>query len=102
MGVYFPNMEMPRCCYECDLCYDCFYCKNLEVSFYAPQDRAFVPDGFDPAKERLPNCTAFNVPSHGDVIDRQKLYENSWDDESLADAVRYAPAIIPADEEENA
>lgn len=50
MGVYFPNMEMPRCCYECDLCYDCFYCKNLEVSFYDPQDGAFVQDGFDPAK----------------------------------------------------
>lgn len=110
MGVYFPNMKMPRCCYECDLCYDCFYCKSLEVSFYDPQDRAFVPDGFDPAKERLPNCTAFNVPPHGDLVDRREMdvigftgtmgRNDTFDDGVmwLAEQIDGFDTIIPASE----
>lgn len=74
-GVYFPNMQMPQTCFDCDMCYDNFYCKSLEVNFYSKSDKEHIPDGFDPANGILPCCTAIPVPDHGRrVVYRRDVY----------------------------
>ena len=39
---------------------------------------------------------AVPVPPHGDLIDRNVVMDRTWDMETFADAVKYAPTVIPA------
>lgn len=113
MGVYYPDMKMPNCCYECDMCYDNFYCKHLEVSFYHESDREFVPEGFNPEVERLPGCKAVYIPPHGRLLLDKHVLETFGDailDEAkktgcvratfneVATVVADVPTIIPAED----
>ena len=80
MGIYLPNMEMPKNCLECPL----VVCLSVES-----------------------DCPLVSVPSHGDLIDRDELikgegrYIISFGKEGIDVAeINRAPTIIQASEEE--
>ena len=50
MAVIVKNMNMPRCCSECELCYDMIACIVTWKHFY----RGNTPPDTD--NERLPDC----------------------------------------------
>ena len=85
MGIYLPNMEMPKDCLHCPFSYmssDCLkiwiICKVKDVS---------VSDG-DAVQEGRPDwCPLVEVPKHGDLIDRDEL--DDW---------FYATPIFTSDE----
>lgn len=68
MSKLIVEMEMPRCCDECDANYDCVACGiSGALWHHNPKYK-----GFDPSKERLPDCPIKGVlpDEHGDLIDR--------------------------------
>lgn len=73
MGVYLPNVDMPKNCFDCKLCYDAFYCKVLEIGFYDDRDKEYRQEGFDPETARLQGCPLVSVPAHGDLVDRAEM-----------------------------
>lgn len=66
MSVLIKGMNMPERCWDCDLCYDCFYCRLLEVRFIDRED-------FEPGERRLSDCPLVPVPPHGRLIDADAL-----------------------------
>lgn len=111
MGVYI-DMEMPKNCFDCKLCYDAFYCKVLEIGFYDDRDKEYRQEGFDPETARLQGCPLIHVPPHGDLVDRAEILEIAISllDEAVTDQEAYAirkmwsrlgqmPVYIPAEEE---
>lgn len=66
MGIYIKGMEMPERCWDCDLCYDSFYCRPLRIQFSDMED-------FEPAERRLSDCPLVPVPKHGRLIDADAL-----------------------------
>ena len=91
MGIYLPNMEMPKSCGEC-----------LDIGWHYVFD-CRLDDAEDGA--RLPNCPLVPVPQHGDLIDSNELEENCMKEDSflaelLFRKVSNAPTIIEAEEGE--
>ena len=99
MGIYLPNMEMPR---------------KGQMLVIFPDGTSYVC--FNGMRERLAQTTAIPVPEHGDLIERDKLskrikeetinqaefYADRWHPVVLAygdcyGKVQNAPTIIPAD-----
>ena len=78
MGIYLPNMEMPKSCGKC-------FVGNREIC--------------------VNGCPLVPVPLHGDLIERDKLREKEFIHDGDAYAVvmsrdiRNAPTIIQASEE---
>lgn len=65
------EMEMPKCCDDCDANYDCCACGiSGALWFHNPRYKEF-----DSSKERLPDCPIIGVlpDEHGDLIDRDAL-----------------------------
>lgn len=108
MSVLIKGMDMPERCWDCDLCYDCFYCRLLEVRFIDRED-------FEPGERRLSDCPLVLVSPHGALIDREELLVeiNKICDrrdagiitdltcvQQILSALRHAPTIIPAEEGE--
>ena len=101
MGVYIKGMEMPERCWDCDLCYDSFYCRALEVQFSNRED-------FEPSERRLSDCPLIKLPPHGRLIDADALYPIYADLLDGGDVkavipkivIDTAPTIIEAEEEE--
>ena len=92
MGIYLPNMEMPR---------------NGQMLVIFPDGTSYVC--FNGMRERLTQTTAIPVPPHGNLIDYDFCMENFEllhdDDGNPVYAVRMrdiniAPTIIPAEEGE--
>lgn len=114
MGVYI-DMEMPKNCFDCKLCYDAFYCKVLEIGFYDDRDKEYRQEGFDPETARLQGCPLVPVPAHGDLVDLSSPFVAQYYDEMkeewmekpvtvrdvLYDCMVYGmpPTVIPAEEE---
>lgn len=109
-GIYIKGMEMPKNCYDCDLCYDLIACNDLDEGFSHRADGTFSP-----RKKRLPNCPLIEVPQHGRLIDADTLAErmDGLKQQAMADGfdlgefwyaafvqhIKLSPTIIPADEE---
>lgn len=117
MGIYHKDMEMPERCWDCDLCYDSYYCRPLGVQFADREDH-------EPGERRLSDCPLVHVPPHGRLIDADEAYkaikkwivkfysayEQDKKDERIAAlleldlavrmALHDAPTIIPAEEVE--
>ena len=107
MGIYLPNMEMPKSCADCFLedPYDGYNCRIIPKS---------ANWGLG---ERPSWCPLVEVPTpHGDLIDKETVRKNlveelqrnkdpfpyqsyypSWNDAVMA--MLSAPTIIPASEE---
>lgn len=68
MSVVVIGMEMPSCCSECEMNYDCLGCSAIRY------DSAFDRLGFDMDTERLPDCPLRPLPEkHGRLIDAEAL-----------------------------
>lgn len=76
MGIYLPNMEMPKNCEECDLSktrrsslgdiIDCKYIGTVGSAF---------KDQYSILNARHPKCPLVEVPTpHGRLIDTDELY----------------------------
>ena len=103
MSVIIKGMKMPERCWDCDLCYDSFYCRPLGIQFSDRED-------FEPGERRLSDCPLVHVPPHGRLIDADVLsrYKETRTDTktgrcedvvSMA-AIRNVKTIIPAEEGE--
>lgn len=97
MGIYLPNMEMPKSCSECRFAVDgwCYAYGKPNVDVLSD-------------KGRTNWCPLVYVPPHGDLIDAQaemrlmQSYDyDTYDDYNRAfDMLDNAPTIIPAEEDE--
>lgn len=91
MGIYLPNMEMPQ---------------KGQMLVISPGGTSYVC--FNGIGELLTQTTAFPIPPHGDLIDRDALlaYENQhyeYRSDSFyveTRTIELAPTIIPAEEGE--
>lgn len=73
-GIYIPGMEMPECGYVCLKVFT-----SGEVLMTKERRGALVITGI---REKV--GTAIPVPEHGDLIDRNKLYEKTAEGEAQA------------------
>ena len=98
MGVYIKGLQMPERCIWC-----VFFRRN-GLRDYCCISSAQPRDGVIPT-----DCPLISVPDHGDLIDRDALFDaNSWDwfnewgstVNKQAELVVNAPVIIPADRSE--
>lgn len=90
MGIYLPNMEMPR---------------KGQMLVIFPDGTSYVC--FNGMRERLAQTKAFPVPPHGDLISREtaKLYHSYLVDERTdirvpaipLSVLNVIPTIIPAE-----
>lgn len=107
MGVYLPNMEMPKCCAECDA-------EGHYENSYGDEYGFFCPFGYKAYTEetreakRLDNYPLVPVPPHGRLIDAdalKNLYHYNTHDSDIDKAwtgnirrsIDSAPTIIPAE-----
>ncbi len=103
MGVYIKEMEMPATCQECEFAVpgvDSAYCERHEKTAM----------DFSVAENGRPNwCPLVEVPTHGDLIDREELqhiigqFSLNWEYgqgvSDCWDALLNAPTIIEAEGE---
>ena len=91
MGVYIPNMEMPKNCTFCEMWH------NIDCHPY---------QGISPPKSRPDHCPLISVPPHGRLIDAKEQimrimqsgdYDTYDDYNRTFDMLDNAPTIIPAD-----
>jgi len=70
MSEVIVRMEMPKCCDDCAVQYECTAREITGTQWYRK--------GFDPSKGRLPDCPIIGVlpEQHGDLIDRDHFKEN--------------------------
>ena len=105
MGIYLPNMEMPKGCAFCKLKRrngKKMVCPllNEEWDIRDPMSAYF----------KLENCPLVPVPAHGRLIeaepimkyitDRLNSGEFGYDQIEVLTEIQYAPTIIPAEEGE--
>jgi len=110
-GVYIPNMEMPTRCYDCDLCYDMYYCKAVKESLFEKDGES----DRDPAENRMERCPLIPITSHGRLIEAEAVKDivsahdyplrgglNSVDNGmwtiGIFQAIDEAPTVVPSDE----
>lgn len=77
MSIIVKGMDMPKCCYDCQLAYDCMQCIVTRTSFIWTGEFRTTRKNFNPETDRLPDCPLVEVPTpHGDLIDKAKLKES--------------------------
>ena len=92
MSVYIKGMKMPRSCDEC---------------YIRKKDSCPILKANLTGWGRRIDCPLIEVPDHGDLIDRDELFNNSdswlWWDEwgSAKAALDNAPIVIPAERSED-
>lgn len=59
MSILIKGMEMPTCCADCELNYDCFCCAITGHNFF------IEIENFDFTKEKAFDCPLVEVPTHG-------------------------------------
>ena len=87
MGVYIKGMQMPTD--------DNGKMEPTAVWVY-PNGYAVV---FKDNGNMKQYTQAIPISDHGDLIDRDTVMARAWDMETLFDAVKNAPAVIPEDRE---
>ena len=111
-GIYIPDMEKPKCCFLCPLCYNTIsiaktgYCRLLFEENEAVEGGQMWRTISD-VTELADFCPLVAVPDHGRLIDggilqeQMKKRKNFVGRVSDADClVADAPTIIPADKED--
>ena len=108
MSILIKGMEMPTCCYECQMA------KRNGINIICPvAHEQFSVADTNILYHRLDNCPLVPVPPHGDLIDRYWLIDialhlmNTAKNDDIANGVKWlwqyiidTPAIIPASKEE--
>ena len=93
MSILIKGMEMPKCCYDCELIDIVTSCPHYDLPSEAYCQIDYI------RKRRDKDCPLVAVPDHGDLIDRDMVLEKAWDVETFVDAVKYAPTIMAADKD---
>ena len=96
MGIYLPNMEMPKTCWDCAC-----------SIYYEIQDKAMCDitdetlDYILWKRERRPNCPLIEIPTpHGRLIDADKLVRNTIYNKYITETIlSSAPTVIEAEGE---
>ena len=101
MGIYLPNMEMPKNCGECPFIFTSwgieYYCHLAESSTSAE----YV------GREKMTNCPLIELPPHGRLIDIKSVeygkfttvgndYQRWWNG-ALESVIDNAPTVIEAE-----
>ena len=102
MGVYIKNMEMPKNCNSCPMCF---------MRFCQAGDRELNERETRPNAKRPEDCPLVPVPPHGRLGDLDKIERTLhewesvvWDRNALQmlrdciNLVKATPTIIPAEE----
>jgi len=96
MDILIPNMEMPKACEGCPLC----FLSSDGRNFFCTRQ---IGKRFDLslAEQRQEDCPLIPVPEHGDLIDRDALKENAkWiqrnDTGFFIDSMSYGEALSRA------
>lgn len=94
MSVLIKNMKIPKNCDDCPMFddhYDYPYC-NITSTCQGYK--------WSPLDQRMSNCPLVEIPSHGDLIDRDALVRDNGIKEipEYYEVVRNAPTIIESDE----
>ena len=100
MSIYIPDMEMPKCCYECPIKTDWDTCGYYSISKHIPYKD--VPSG---EHDILDDCPLISVPNHGRLIDADalcRLCDNTIDHSVTPNDIMRVPTIIPADGKDGA
>lgn len=98
MSVLIKGMAMPQNCVHCELFHDEGFCivTGTSIKLWG--------------ESRNTDCPLVELPDHGDLIDRDALFDdNSWDwfnewgstVNRQAQLVADAPAVIPAERSED-
>ena len=98
MSILIRGMEMPKCCEYCRFSYALpngdydIYVKCAALNRLIPTDDKLKRD----------DCPLIELPTHGDLIDRDDLLwanrdADSMDDDSIMDRIWEAPAILEAE-----
>ena len=103
MGIYLPNMEMPKNCGECPFIFTSwgieYYCHLAESSTSAE----YV------GREKMTNCPLIELPPHGRLIDIKSVEDGKfvtvsndyqrWWNGALESVIDNAPTVIEAEGE---
>lgn len=84
MGIYLPNMEMPKSCEACELA------KHFDG--YQENDCPFNAFSYY-------DCPLIPVPPHGRLIDADALCECRVSNDNVVICAKCAPTVIPASKE---
>lgn len=107
MSVLIKGMEMPKSCWRCPLCLtvdpDTYRCLPTGQEFEST---------FDAIDHIVLDCPLFEIPPHGDLIDRSQIsglfdrdrhnrniYSLVWND-AINTVIQTMPTIIDAEEGE--
>ena len=72
-GIYIKGMEMPKCCYDCELIDIVTSCPLYDIPSEAYCQIDYI------RKRRDKDCPLIEVPTpHGDLIDRDALIKDGW------------------------
>ena len=98
MSILIKGMEMPTSCYFCPMTNDGFYLCKANNPYRQLED--------DCEEHRPSWCPIVELPTHGDLIDRDEQIERAWrlnlsTRELIEEMLKTAPTVIPADKEEN-
>ena len=92
MSVYIDGLDMPKSCFECPFMYARRYCAvNSKIEFNDAD--------YSEVKGRYIGCPLFDVPPHGDLIDRDamiKLWDGCKISGSIKPLLEVRPVVIPA------
>lgn len=82
MGVYIPNMEIPKDCKSCPFCHQTIYCRALKRI----GDYSYFRDG------KMADCPLQFVPTpHGDLIDQEALVRRIDDFYAACESTHHRP-----------
>ena len=77
MGIYLPNMEMPKNCGECP-----FIFSSWGIEYYCHLARASTSAEYV-EREKMTNCPLVELPPHGRLADLDKMINDFWDCDSM-------------------
>ena len=84
MSVLVRGMEMPKNCRECNFCNELNFEGYLWFDFYCrAKDKSF---DLDKNKDKPDWCPLIEIPPHGDLIDKEVLYNKTaeWEAQAMA------------------
>lgn len=105
-GIYIPGMEMPKCCYDCELIDIVTSCPHYDLPSEAYCQIDYI------RKRRDKDCPLIAVPDHGRLIDADALKERlktamptyplsgcrTYADTNIPWYINNAPTIIESEE----
>lgn len=105
MSVLIRDMKMPDNCSECQLEYDQMLCRIVGYWY----EQSYLDIGFDPSKDRLPECPLVDLPEHhGRLIDADTVtnkygewYTEEGPEEgfigTIKDIINLVPTVIKSE-----